>query len=261
MRMSKIKSRVSLVRSVQHNTRERMPPNADKAKSAENLHVGGSVSDVMTHYSDLLPEKVRKNAVHAVELMFTASPDFRGDWQKYLEKSQKWAENLFGKENVLSVAVHRDELTPHAHMIVMPLKDGKLNAKHFIGGSRDRMTELQNDFYAGVGTVFDLQRGQSRAETHAAHTQHSLAIKTAEVAAYEQKLRAESAKFTEIMQMKPSEVKKLKEQTEKWDKATPQDLKNLATVVESKGFSNLGEYRQANALQRQKQLENKGFSR
>jgi hypothetical protein len=61
----------------------------------------------------------------------------------------------------------------------MPLKDGKLNARHFIGGPRDRMIEIQDDFYEKVGKAHDLERGESRQKTKAWHIPHTLAIKAA----------------------------------------------------------------------------------
>ncbi|MCH3737880.1 plasmid recombination protein, partial [Campylobacter coli] len=36
----------------------------------------------------------------------------------------------YGKENVISAMVHKDETTPHLHLLIVPLtKDGRLCAK------------------------------------------------------------------------------------------------------------------------------------
>ena len=43
-------------------------------------------------------------------------------------------EDRHGKENVIATTIHRDESTPHLVAYVVPLVDGKLNAKKFLGG-------------------------------------------------------------------------------------------------------------------------------
>ena len=271
MRMAKIKSRVSLVRAAQHNTRERQPSNADEGRLGQNVAIGGTVEDVMKKYSALLPAKVRKNAVHAVELVFTASPDFSGSWDQYLEACGKWTADLFGEKNVLHIARHKDELTPHAHILVTPLKDGKLNANHFIGGSRNRMAELQDDFFLKVGKQQGLDRGQTREETKARHSQHTLAGKSAELEERqnaladresklkerEKKLQEFSGEFQNLMGMKPSDVLGLKNRLETWEKKTVTELKVLTGNMEKRGCRSVAEYRIAVEAQKPQQQTRK----
>jgi hypothetical protein len=61
--------------------------------------------------------------------------------------------------------LHRDESTPHIHAFIVPMYEGKLNAKHYIGGTRDRLTQLQ-DSYAKAMKPHKLERGieKSRAQ-------------------------------------------------------------------------------------------------
>jgi hypothetical protein len=256
MRMEKVKSRAGLVGRLKHNTREHITANIDTDRSSLNLTKGGSVSEVMARYSEMLPDKVRKNAVCAVEIMMTASPDFSGSWEEYLKKCDEWASGLFGKENVLSVAHHLDETTPHTQVIVMPLKDGKLNAKHFIGGSRDRMTELQNDFHEMVGKPAGLERGQPRTETRARHSHHTLARKSAELDERENALSGKAARLDEreaklketaedlkkIIGRSPADMIALKKEMDKWGKQTGQDLSNLATMMKVNKCETVGAY-------------------
>jgi hypothetical protein len=265
--MAKIKSRVSLLRAAQHNTRERQPLNADEARAEQN-QISGAVADVMRDYSYQLPEKVRKNAVHAVELVFTASPEFSGNWDAYLEDCGKWAVDLFGEKNVLHIARHNDEMTPHGHVLVMPLKDGKLNAKAFIGGSRDKMAELQDDFFQKVGKSYGLERGHSRAETKARHQPHTLAATAAKLDAREKELEQKSVKldereaklkeaiaeFKNAMGMTPKEIRELKT---RYDNQTPAGLRQYASYIESKGFLTVGEYRRKVEEKKNIEQENK----
>jgi hypothetical protein len=178
MRTAKIKSRVSLTLAVQHNTRERKPPNADPERTPQNWTQGGSVQDVMKKYEELLPEKVRKNAVHAVEVVISFSPEWQATEEKkeaYLKDADAWAKETFGGEgNCLLISHHLDELTPHTHILLMPLKDGKLNCKSFLGGPKTRLEALQSDFFEKVGKKYGLERGQPRKTTEARHEPHSL---------------------------------------------------------------------------------------
>lgn len=163
MRMKKIKSAAALVGSLKHDTREWMPKNADPKRLSENDYTA-STEQALSKYTHLLPEKVRKNAVHAVEIVLTASPEwFDSASEKKVHefgmRSRKWLHEVFGKENELLCALHKDEKTPHFHAVFMPLVDGNLNAKSLIGGSRNRMRELQDDFYAKVGQPLGMTRG------------------------------------------------------------------------------------------------------
>lgn len=155
-----------------------MPPNADPSRTKYNI-APSSVEAIMDFYTSKLPPKVRKNAVHAVEAVVTLSPD---SWEgiqgkeradkigHYLTDAVKWVtKTMGGQDNLLSVTLHNDESTPHAHVIMMPLRDGKLNAKSYIGGTRDRLKDLQDQFYEKVGKKYDLERGRPREETKARH--------------------------------------------------------------------------------------------
>ena len=55
---------------------------------------------------------------------------------KMAEAAKRWAENEFGKENVVSLELHLDESTPHLHLIVTPIFDGKLQAKKWLNGPK-----------------------------------------------------------------------------------------------------------------------------
>lgn len=48
---------------------------------------------------------------------------------------REWAEKEFGADNVVSVEIHTDESTPHLHLVVTPVHDEKLQAKHWCNGA------------------------------------------------------------------------------------------------------------------------------
>lgn len=135
----------------------------DKSVNADLQFRKKQQQKAMAMYKKRLPEKVRKNGVRAVEFMMTVSPEVmqRKDFNatNYLNACSNWAREKFGKENVFFIAYHRDETTPHVSLLLTPIdENGKLNARKFFGG-REKMQELQDDFYNKVGKEFGLDRG------------------------------------------------------------------------------------------------------
>lgn len=148
--------------SLSHNYRDRPTPNANPQQTPQNEHSLKNAESVMTAIKDKLPEKRRKDAVLCVEYLITASPDWVGwhksDEQKYFDDAKRWLEDRHGKDNVIATTIHRDESTPHMIAYVVPLVDGKLNAKKFLGG-RQKLSDMQTDFAKSVGEPLGLVRG------------------------------------------------------------------------------------------------------
>lgn len=134
---------------LKHNFRTIDTPNADEELTPSNIHVAAkSVDDGMRRYRDRLPDKIRKNAVHAIDYMITTSPEAKPkENAACLREGLNWIIEKHGKENIVMASKHMDETTPHMHIVVVPIDEkGKLNARHFIGGSKHRMSELQDEF-------------------------------------------------------------------------------------------------------------------
>lgn len=60
--------------------------------------------------------------------------DKKDDLENLQRGANAIAEELFGKENIVSVELHTDESTPHVQFVVTPIFDGKLQAKHWLNG-------------------------------------------------------------------------------------------------------------------------------
>lgn len=163
LRVGKLKSASAIRGMLKHNFRSIETPNADPERLAENEHLTAqSVADGMKRYRERLPEKVRKNAVHALDYLVTTSPDASSEAkEKALQVAFEWLSEKHGKQNIIMASKHRDETTPHAHFLVMPIDEkGKLNARSFIGGTRHRMSELQDEFFSQIEkNEIDLKRG------------------------------------------------------------------------------------------------------
>lgn len=185
LRIKKLHTNANVGGAVSHHLRTRETDNADPEKIRQNWFFPNAVfydgdkydkkkntnieirkkaqQQAMAMYKKRLPDKIRKNAVRAVEFMMTVSPEVMGrkdfDATKYLNACNKWVCNKFGKENVFFIAYHKDETTPHISILLTPIDEsGKLNARKFFGG-REKMRELQDDFYNKVGQSFGLERG------------------------------------------------------------------------------------------------------
>jgi len=178
LRMKKLHANSNVASSIEHHLRIRRTDNADPEKMRYDRFPGFDYSGealvditvrkkmknvVMAKYRRNLPEKVRKNAVRAVEFMMTVSPEVmsRKDFSSagYLYDCEAWARRKFGKENVFFVAEHYDETTPHVSILINPKDEtGKLNARKFFGG-REKLSALQDSFYEEVGKAYRLDRG------------------------------------------------------------------------------------------------------
>ena len=170
MRADKIRSAGHLANLVRHATRELPPDNADPALKHLNRTLAGAdtADGVMGAFRERWPSKRRKDAVLAVEYMMSASPEW---WQQandqhktdFVHSSMRWLEAKYGAENIVSVTLHRDEVTPHLSVFVVPLKDGKLNASKYIG-NRSQMAEDQTtyaDSLKHLGIVRGIEKSQA----------------------------------------------------------------------------------------------------
>jgi len=161
LRTSKLKSFGEIGGSLSHTFRTRETPNADQARAHLNENSGPETPEAIQQaIKDRLPEKRRSDAVLCIEYLITASPEHfqRDDGRQYFEDAKRWLEERHGAENIVSTHVHRDETTPHLVAYVVPLKDGKLNAKHFLGG-KVALREMQTEFAQQVGLKHGLERG------------------------------------------------------------------------------------------------------
>ena len=91
---------------------------------------------------------VRKDAVRMYEI--TVQPSGKvwelpeEDQVEMLKDAFEYFKAEFGAENVVSAVIHVDETHPHLHMDFVPLKDGRLDAKHIV--TPTRLKKLQDDF-------------------------------------------------------------------------------------------------------------------
>jgi len=164
LRVAKLKNINSISSSLKHVYRERETPNADP--NIRNMHfVGATKKQAMASYRDRigsLAKPPRSNAVLMVNYVLTASSAFFNEEPKPSVK--EWAKANYdflcekhGKENIVSFVLHLDETTPHIHAYVVPIHEGRLNCRHFLG-EREKLSQLQDE-YAENMDKFGLKRG------------------------------------------------------------------------------------------------------
>ena len=70
----------------------------------------------------------------------------------------QWLADRFGgSDNILSADIHRDESTPHLHVLLLPLIDGRMVGSNALGGP-PQLLKLQADFHAAVCVPYGLKR-------------------------------------------------------------------------------------------------------
>ena len=165
LRLSKLKSWSAVGGSGAHTYRATETPNADPALAGLNVTGIGTKGDVLGDVRrrvDAITSKPRSNAVLALELLLTASPEhFQGksqaDVKAWARANATWLKQTFGKDNVVHLVLHQDESTPHLVAYVTPERDGRLNARA-ITGTPEMLSQMQTS-YADAMAVFSLERG------------------------------------------------------------------------------------------------------
>jgi hypothetical protein len=185
LQIDKVKSVQALHKMARHWDRSDAPRNADPALIARNQQLVGS--DPAADVSAMLPEKRRKDAVLAMSMILSASPQyFRPDEparsghydqrrvDAYVEATMGWAKKEFGKR-LVSAVLHLDETTPHIHLAVVPLgPKGTLNAKDMF--NKPNLIRFQDEVAQAVSHL-GIKRGtRGSTATHEEIKEHYRAV-------------------------------------------------------------------------------------
>ena len=110
-----------------------------------------------------LPTKVRKDAVLMCSFVVGSDREFfsrlsSGEQQQFFVDCTRFFTERYGEDNIISAVVHMDETTPHLHLNLIPIANGRLCAKTLF--DRKKLQNLQTDFHSVVGKKWNLQRGK-----------------------------------------------------------------------------------------------------
>ena len=104
-----------------------------------------------------------KDAVLVNEWILTSNQEFfegmsEQETRKFFQDTLEYFSEKFGTQNMAYAQVHLDETTPHMHLGVVPMTEGKLSGKTVF--NRQTLKEIQSDlpeFLKGKG--FNIERG------------------------------------------------------------------------------------------------------
>jgi len=99
---------------------------------------------------------LRKDAVRALEIIFSLQAESTIAHRPYFEDATRWAENYFNVPAISSI-IHLDEAAPHCHVILLPLTNGRMVGSDLMGG-RSKIVAHQSDFHDKVGKCYGLAR-------------------------------------------------------------------------------------------------------
>src|SRR5690625_2461369 len=144
------------------NEHERTRENYE-LKNDKNIDYNERVKEIIESQKTCT-RKTRKDAVLVNELLVTSDRDFfeqldPGEQKRFFEESYKLFSERYGKQNIAYATVHNDEQTPHMHLGVVPMRDGKLQGKNVF--NRQELLWLQDKFPEHMKKQgFELKRGE-----------------------------------------------------------------------------------------------------
>jgi hypothetical protein len=163
------KNSLNIGQAAGHNTRKHATasqlPQAGWLTKAGHFTVNAWDSELLKKSRDL---SKRKDAVFAVEIIVQVGD--QTEWREppttenphgsrksgsskkmnaLIDGVKAAAMKEFGADRIISIELHTDETSPHAHIVFAPILDGKLNAKHWTGGAV-KCAQLRERMHAEV---------------------------------------------------------------------------------------------------------------
>lgn len=157
--VGKLKTAGNIGGALEHMTRQRYTANSN-GRGNDILIAPPTLPELMEEIGQYCP---RKNAVLCYDFLLTASPEWftgktEAEIRQWEEASLQWACDKFGRDNIKAAICHRDELTPHLSLLILPCHEGKLNARYYTGG-REKLRALWTE-YAAAMKPYGLERGK-----------------------------------------------------------------------------------------------------
>ena len=168
--VKKLKSLDILKNCLKHNLRqiprelgENRHIDPTRCKLNQNL-VGGSdpssmVNEVAAKIVAATGKKLRRNGVLALEYLISLRPNTTVDINGYFPEVVEWLEDYLGCP-IISAVVHLDESSPHIHVIILPLRNGRMTGSALVGFKGD-LAALKLSHYKCVGQRFGLTMTES----------------------------------------------------------------------------------------------------
>lgn len=216
-----------------HNQREFLNhsnKDIDPTRTEKNYDlVNDEPVDYKEHVGEIIDSQregtraIRKDAVLVDEWIITSNQEFfkdlsESDTRRFFEESVAYFSDNFGSQNVAYANVHLDETTPHMHMGIVPMKDGKLTSKTVF--NRETLKRIQEEFPKHLQEKgFNIERGEENSQ------RKNLSIETYKEVVNSAKQEAQ--KEVENLKEKKAETKKEIEKVN----AKNSKLKNISQKI------------------------------
>lgn len=171
LRLGTIKGKNGVLVAMQHNKRtlqnERgASANIDATRTSLNYSIASDATPetiAMHAKMQMLKANIepRKNQVMAVEIVFSLPIDRHSqNTRPFFNDCYGWIKETFAGE-LLSFDVHLDESAPHAHAVILPLIDNKMQGS-LLMGDRGNLMRLINKFHAELAGRYGLSKSDRK---------------------------------------------------------------------------------------------------
>jgi hypothetical protein len=148
-------------------------PQIDTSRTKDNYHTAGTAKSYIDFINSRiatlsLKRKLRSDAIYMNSFVLTSDKGFFDglhhiEQRNFFMDCTEFFANKYGKENIISAVVHMDETTPHLHLNIVPIVNGKLCSKDLF--DKTKLSILQTEFYEKVGKKWGLERGKEGSQT------------------------------------------------------------------------------------------------
>ena len=101
-----------------------------------------------------ITKKLRKDAVIAVEIIFSPKIGFSKDFNEFFEDCLQWSKSFY-KLPILSAITHFDEQVPHLHILMLPLVGNRMIGSSIVG-YKGKLRYAKEDFMRQLATKYQL---------------------------------------------------------------------------------------------------------
>ena len=184
-------------------------PQIDSERTHQNYHVyspvGPYIKTINYKLDKLnLSRKIRSDAIYMNSFVVGSDNEFFKNLsmlqqRQFFHDCADFFVLKYGRDNILSAVVNVDETTPHMHLNMVPITNGKLCSKDLF--DKRKLSILQSEFYEYVGEKYGLERGKEGSQAKHLSTAEFKAKKIIEKAQEEaEKINSETDKQRQIIE-------------------------------------------------------------
>lgn len=202
---------------------------------------------------------IRKDAVLCNEWIITSDKAFfekmtPEQTKEFFTTAKNFFAERYGNPNIAYVTVHLDEKTPHMHLGLVPMKNGKLSSKALFG-DREKLKEIQNELPKYLNNHgYNLERGEVNSERKHLKTEE-FKEKQRLLESIDKKITDKMDRLDDIDTQLVSKAKQLDDlESKEWDKVADLEIYEQQIELLSQGISDLKEVEplQLEELQKEK---------